>query len=120
VPIAIPDDWVATRLKALDAPAFRDREKAKAELIEAGELVVGRVRAALPTATAESRERIEAVLKVAAEITPGQLRAIRVCEAMEGAGTPEALNLLKTWAAGPADATLTREAQASVRRLGGR
>ena len=105
------------RLKGVDAPAFRDREKATAALIAVAELVEARLRAALPAASPEARERIEKVLKVAAELTPDRLRQIRACEALEGAGTPEALGVLKRWAAGPPESTLTREAKASVGRM---
>lgn len=118
VPEAIPDDWVDARLKALDARAFRDRERAKAELIAAGEQVAGRARAALPTASVEARERIAVVVQAVSGMTPERLRTIRACEALEAAGTPAALEVLRGWATGPADSTLTREATAGVRRMG--
>ncbi|HVK08328.1 MAG TPA: WD40 repeat domain-containing protein, partial [Gemmataceae bacterium] len=114
---AISDEWLAARLRGVDAKAFRDREQASADLAAVAELVVGRLTAALPTASAEARVRIEAALKAAGEVTPDKLRNVRACEALEGAGTPEAVAELKVWAAGPAEATLTREAKASVARL---
>jgi WD40 repeat protein len=114
---AIPDDWLAARLRGVDAKAFRDREQASADLAAVAELVADPLRAALPTASAEARVRIEAAIKVAGEMTPDRLRQIRACEVLEGIGTLEALAVLKTWAAGPAEATLTREAKASVGRL---
>jgi hypothetical protein len=51
-------------------------------------------------------------------IPPEDLRHIRAVEVLEGLGTPEARNLLEELAKGAADATLTREAKASLRRLG--
>lgn len=68
VPAAKPGDvpdraaaakWVA----GLDAPVFRDREAAEAELRKLGRNAKGVLRAALPTATAEQKRRIEKVLK---------------------------------------------------------
>jgi WD40 repeat protein len=113
-------DWIAARITDLDAPAYRDREKASAELAEVGELVGPALAAARATATAEARERLTALLATVEALTPDKLRAIRACEVLEGMGTPEARELLAIWAKGPAGATLTREAAESLERLGRR
>ncbi|HJZ92482.1 MAG TPA: WD40 repeat domain-containing protein, partial [Gemmataceae bacterium] len=46
-PKAVAADWVGARVKALDAPAYRDREKATAQLADAGETVADSLRDAL-------------------------------------------------------------------------
>ncbi|HKB02357.1 MAG TPA: WD40 repeat domain-containing protein [Gemmataceae bacterium] len=109
--------WVAARIKALDAPAFRDREKATAELAAEGELVTSALREALPKASAEASERLTGLLAKADVLTPDKLRTIRACEVLEGIATPEARELLARWARGPAGASLTREAAESLERL---
>jgi WD40 repeat protein len=113
-------DWMAARIKMLDAPQFRDREKATGELAEAGELVAPQLRAALKAASPEARERLNGLLAKVDTMTPERLRAIRACEVLEGIGSAEARDLLATWAKGPPGATLTREATESLERLKGR
>jgi WD40 repeat protein len=117
VPSAPTADWIAVRVKALDAPAYRDREKAAAELAAVIELIGPALAAAQATATPEARERLTAVLAKADAQTPDKLRAIRASEVLEGIGTPAARELLASWARGPAGSTLTREATESLERL---
>jgi WD40 repeat protein len=117
VPEPLAADWLAGRLKALDAPAFRDREKATAELAAAGELAVPPLRAALAAASAEAGARIQGVLSKAELQTPEKLRAVRVCEVADGLGTPEGRTLLEAWAKGDRGTTLVLEARASVERI---
>ncbi|HKB02359.1 MAG TPA: WD40 repeat domain-containing protein [Gemmataceae bacterium] len=119
VPAPLAAEWLAERLKTLDAPAFRDREKATADLAAAGELAIAPLRSALSTASAEARARFQGVLSKVEGLTPEKLRAIRVCEVAEGLGTTDARELLAAWATGPAGTTLTREAAESVARLKG-
>jgi hypothetical protein len=116
-PTAPAADWVAARIKSLDADQFRDREKATADLAGVGEMVVPALRAALKTAPAEARRRLEGLLDRTGKPSPDTWRAVRVCEALEGIGTPNARELLATWAKGPPGATLTREAAESMERL---
>lgn len=75
-----------------------------------------------PAAAAETagrlRERIEALLR-RLDALPAE-RATEVVEALEYAATPEARALLEQLAGGLAEARLTREAKASVERLGKR
>ena len=117
VPPTPAADWVAARIKDLDSPMFRDRERATKELTAAGEAVVGALRDALPRAPAEARERLTALIARAEAPSPEKLRLIRACEALEGIGTLEAKELLAAWAKGPPGATLTREAAESLERL---
>jgi WD40 repeat protein len=109
--------WAVARIKALDAAQFRDREQATADLAGVGELIVPELRAALETASPEARRRLDGLLEKAATPSPATWRAIRACEALEGIATPEARDLLTTWAKGAPAATLTREAAASLERL---
>src|SRR5260370_9802143 len=80
VPTAAAADGLTARIKALDSPHFRDREKATAELAELGELVVPALQAAQAKASAEARERLTGLLGKAEAMTPDKLRAIRACE----------------------------------------
>jgi WD40 repeat protein len=120
VPTIPTAEWVAARIKALDSPVYRDREKAAAELVEAGELIGPALAAARAKATPANRERLAALIAKAEAPTPDKLRAMRACEVLEGLNTPEARGLLAAWAKGPASATLTREATESLGRLGRR
>lgn len=117
VPTAPTADWVAARINDLDAAQFRDREKATADLAALGDRVRPELQAALKTASAEARRRLEGLLERAAPPDPETWRAVRACEALEGIGTREARDLLAVWAKGPPAATLTREASESVERL---
>jgi WD40 repeat protein len=120
VPAGPSAEWLADRTRALDAPQFRDREKATADLIEAGEPVGPSLGAALPAASPEARRRIESVLERIAAPSPEMRRAIRACEVLEGIGSPEAREVLAAWAKGPPGTTLTREASESLARRKGR
>jgi hypothetical protein len=67
----------------------------------------------------EVRRRMTDLLKkvAAATPTPEEVRAIRLVEALEQAGTAAARRLLADLAGGAAAARLTREAQAALQRL---
>ncbi|HKB02356.1 MAG TPA: PQQ-binding-like beta-propeller repeat protein [Gemmataceae bacterium] len=117
VPTGPAAEWVAARVKALDARLYRDREKATAELARAGDVVEGQLRDALSDAPTEARTRLEGLLAKLEPMTPEKLRLVRACEVLEGIGTPEARDLLATWAKGPPGALLTREAADSLSRL---
>jgi WD40 repeat protein len=114
----LPDaKWLKERLQGLDAPVFRDRERATADLAAAGEVVVAGLREARKTASAEAQARLKPLIEKAEAMTPEKLRAIRACEVLEGLGTPEALSLLESWARGAPETTLVREAKESVERI---
>ncbi|HEX3150706.1 MAG TPA: WD40 repeat domain-containing protein [Gemmataceae bacterium] len=113
-------DWLAARIKDLDAANFKQREQASTDLAAAGELVAPGLRDALKAASPEMRQRLEALLTKVEAPTPEQCRATRACEVLEGIATPEARELLAAWSKGAPGATLTREAMESVERLNGR
>jgi hypothetical protein len=117
-PPAVPADAkVAQWLKDLDAPRFAAREQAQKELAAAVDLIRPTVEAAKKGATFEAGRRIDEILKAADGWTPDQLRQLRACEVLEGVRTPDAIRVLKAWAAGPPGARLTVEAKASADRL---
>jgi hypothetical protein len=120
VPTAPAADWVAARVKSLDAASFKEREQASLDLAAAGEAVLPALRAALKGSSAEARRRLEALLEQPDAPSPEKVRAVRACEVLEGIATPEARDLLAAWAKGAPAATLTREAAESLERLKGR
>jgi WD40 repeat protein len=111
------DEAVTQMLKGLDAAAFAERERAQRDLTAAADLVRPKLEAARKTASEEAGRRLDQVLKAADGWTPDRLRQVRACEVLEGCRTPDAVRVLRAWAAGPAGARLTVEAKASVDRL---
>jgi RNA polymerase sigma factor (sigma-70 family) len=107
---------VAGWLKGLDSPVFAQRQKAQQALTEVAELIRPRLEAARKGAPVETARRLEQVLSSTQGPTPERLRQVRACEVLEGIGTPEALALLRAWAAGPEGARLTAEAKGSLAR----
>ncbi len=105
----------------LDSPEFEKREQASRELARLGE-VAGPVlrKAAAGELGPEARRRIEQLVQALEEgnLSPETLRQLRAVEALERIGSPAARGLLQALARGAAEARLTREASAAVRRLG--
>lgn len=91
------DKWVAD----LDSPQFRLREAAERELTRAGLRVpLGWLRKALDDSKGdEPRARLTRVLTQREKPNPEEWRLDRAVQVLELAGTPEALALLKAWAA---------------------
>jgi RNA polymerase sigma factor (sigma-70 family) len=111
------DEQVANWLKQLDAPVFADRERAQKELDGVAELIRPRLEAARKEAPAEAVRRIDQLLKSVSRMTPDRLRQVRACEVLEGIRSPEAIRLLRDWAAGKPGTWLTMEAKESLERL---
>jgi WD40 repeat protein len=110
----------------LDSAVFVEREKAMQELLKLGEqaeLALAEFLKAPPSLEAQRRaEQILHKLQEAGKKGPypvaGELlREIRAVELLERIGTPEAADVLGRLSKGSPYALLTREAQASVRRL---
>jgi hypothetical protein len=77
------------------------------------------LRAALTrTEAADVKKQLERILDTVYAPVPERLRQVRAAEVLEGIGTPEAWRLLKKLATGAPGARLTREAKASLQRLG--
>ncbi|HYT87282.1 MAG TPA: WD40 repeat domain-containing protein [Gemmataceae bacterium] len=116
LPSVPSEEAVAGWLKGLDSSVFATRQHAQKALTAAADLIRSRLEAARKTASAETGRRLDQLLDSAQILTPERLRQVRACEVLEGIGTPEALNVLRSWAAGPEGARLTTEATASLAR----
>jgi hypothetical protein len=113
-------DGVARLLADLDSDEFHVREKATAELEKLGRAAATAVRKALEKpASLEVRLRLERVQERihSGGGSPDLLRMPRALEVLEQAGTPEARQLLETFAHGTPETLLTREAQGVLERL---
>lgn len=112
----------AARIKSLIAELeddrFEIRERASKKLVSLGELATPALRKALEGKPAlELRRRAEILLRQAEELSPMKLRISRSVEVIESIGGSEAEALLAKWAKGSPGAALSREAEASLRRL---
>lgn len=115
-PVATVDPrQVVSLLAGLDNDRSAERDKATQDLEKLGFAVEPALRKALAgDLSPEARRRAEQVLN---NLTAGpSLRAVRGVETLERIGTAEARQLLETLAKGAAGTTLTREAEAAVKR----
>ncbi len=105
----------------LDNDDFAVREQARRDLEKLGEAAAPALRAALKGgASAEQRRQAEAILAgVSKQNVSGEsLRLLRGLEALELAGTKDAIRLFEELAGGAAGALATTEARAALDRLG--
>jgi hypothetical protein len=114
-------EWAALRrlLADLNSDDFAAREHASRELerrrMEA-EPILEKALADKPSP--EVRRRIEDILRQPSRPPPPELlRRLRAIQVLERLGTPEARDLIAVLADGVADAPLTREARATLRRM---
>jgi RNA polymerase sigma factor (sigma-70 family) len=124
-PVPAPDAQKVSELIAnLDNAAFATRKKAEDELEKMGELADDAIRKALDAKPAlEVQKRLEALRdKLVTGATPPAptLRMLRTLEVLEQLGTPEAKEVLQNIAKGAAGASVTKDAQATLNRLGKR
>jgi hypothetical protein len=120
--VSVLDGKFLERLIAeLDAEDFDVRDRASAELARRGEQAEPALLAARKTPrSAEHRRRLEELLARRAEaFPPERLRVLRAIEALEEIATPEARRILERLAKGEPTAEETRQARASLARLGG-
>ena len=85
------------------------------------ERIAGELKAALKAnPSLEHRRRLEALLRDLEEsqLSPEELRHVRAVQVLETLASPAARQALGELARGPADALLTREANAALKRLG--
>jgi WD40 repeat protein len=123
-PVAPADPGTLKRLIAdLDSDHFETRQKATAELIDLDTLAEEPVRKVLDgNPSPEARRRLDGLLRGledgvrSAEV----LRALRALEVLEQVASPEAKQVLQDLAKGLPHARLTREAKATLERLGRR
>jgi hypothetical protein len=105
----------AALIAGLNSSSFKVRSRATAELKKLGDGVVPHLRRELENVPSlEARRRLEELLRFHAQGRAGMLRALQVLETLPG---PAARYFLEELAAGRTDATLTREAQGSLRRV---
>jgi RNA polymerase sigma factor (sigma-70 family) len=106
----------------LDSERFAVRENASRELERCVDLAEPALRRALAgRPSLDKRRRIDALLAgVEPVASEERLRELRAVEVLELIGTPEARQLLGTIAGGEPTARLTRQAKASLGRLGKR
>jgi WD40 repeat protein len=121
-PIPAPDAKKLEQLMAdLDSNQFPIRMKAATELEKMGELAEDALKKALAAGpNLEMRSRLEKLLEklvTGKAPAPDTLRALRAMEVLETLGSAEAKLTLESIAKGAAGALVTREAQASLRRL---
>jgi WD40 repeat protein len=120
-PAVAPDaNRVAQLLAELDDDRFPVREQAAQQLEKLGDLVADALRQALTRRPSpETKRRLQELLEKleAGTLPPDGLRAVRVIEVLEHAGTSAARRLLTDLAGGAAKARLTREAEAALKRL---
>jgi hypothetical protein len=110
-------------IKDLDDDRFSVRDKASRELAELGHFAEPSLKKVLDRQPSlETRKRVEELLRKLEEAgpSPEELRVLRAVEVLEMIGTPEAKGVLESLAKGAEEAELTRQAQASLRRLAGK
>jgi hypothetical protein len=117
-----PDEKrIAQLIADLDDNSFEVREKASAALEKLGKNAeTALTRALEKTESAEVRARARRLLEKlsdAAALPSEELVKLRVLEALENSGAPAARDVLKELTKGDADAPLTKEAKAALRRL---
>jgi hypothetical protein len=111
---------LAQLLGDLQDDRFELRRQAQTDLEGLGELAESAIRKALAGDPAlDLRHRLERLLDKLSSQMPsgGQLRELRVVEALELVGSSEAVQLLQTLAGGAPEARLTREARSALGRL---
>jgi hypothetical protein len=109
-------EWVVK----LDDDNFDAREKAIEELAKLGATAAPALQKALDASpSAEASQRITGLLEKMGKpgSHPDELRGVRAIEVLEMINTDAARDLLKGLAEGAPEASLTREATASYRRL---
>jgi WD40 repeat protein len=107
-------------LADLDSDEFAVREKASQEIARLGVLAEPALRQALKEhSSPEVRLRVRRLLErlASAQSRQEQLRELRGVAVLERIGSVEARALLRRLASGMADARLTRDAKAALRRL---
>jgi hypothetical protein len=119
-PVRLEPGQLARLVAGLEARQFKTRDKAAKELAKLGELARPALTRALEgKPSLEVRRRIEDLLNTLSKALPSaeEVTALRAVEVLEGIGTAAARTVLNTLAGGDADARLTQEARAALRRL---
>jgi RNA polymerase sigma factor (sigma-70 family) len=119
-PVPAADAAAVTRLIGqLDRKPFKMRDKAQADLLALGDVVVPYLEKALAGSLGlETRQRLEKLHAklTAAVLTGDRLRFIRAIEVLERIGSVEARRLLQILADGAPGALVTTQARAALQR----
>jgi WD40 repeat protein len=115
----IDAEAVAKLIAHLDDPVFAARERAAAALGRLGHDVLPMLHERLAKASAEGRKRLRQLTRdIAASAVPSErLRELRVVALLEQSNTEATRAELKRLSTGHADAALTRDAAAALKRL---
>jgi sugar lactone lactonase YvrE len=112
---------IARLVAGLDADELATRENATRELEALGRAAEPQLRRALEGGpSAEVRRRLGPLLRKLDGLTADELQTIRAVETLERIASAQAREALRKMAGGAPDARLTREARASLGRLGRR
>jgi hypothetical protein len=123
VPPGKPADpkHVRVLLSRLDSPRFAERDRARAELVKAGQVAYALLeKAAGEKGTSlEFRRRLEQILEEVRSWPQSRegLRILRLIEALENNGSAEARQVLGELVTGPGGALQVEAARAALRRL---
>ena len=107
-------------IRDLDAPTFRVRERASAELLRIAERIEPRLIQARAKGSPEVRSRIDSILGRMTRPSPERLLISRAFGVLECIAQPESAQILDTFAAGQPDDPVTIEATESRDRLANR
>jgi hypothetical protein len=111
---------LAGRLADLDSASFATREASNRDLAPVAEAAEAELQRALDVSPSpEVRRRLQRLLDAPRSAVPAAdvVRQLRAVAVLERIGSDEARRLLRTLADGAPAARLTREAQASLKRL---
>jgi hypothetical protein len=115
---AVDPERLQSLIRDLDSSQFGKREEAHRELERLADQAERALRQALAgKISLETRRRIEKLWPTVLVPKAKTLQGVRAVAVLERIGTPEARKLLRTLSAGAAEARLTTEAKASLRRL---
>jgi hypothetical protein len=120
-PLADPGQ-LAGWIRDLDTESFKVRERARREIEKLGESAIPTLRRALadrPPLELQRRLRniLAAVEPKPITASPARLRQVRAVQALESIATSDARRVLRTLAQGARESSLTREANAALRRV---
>ena len=118
-PPAADGQLIARWTKDLDSELFAERENATKELQKLGELAEPALKKLLAEPPSlEVKLRAKGLLEKISATSPNSMQKVRAIEALGYMGTPEARKLLLDLSRGAPEARVTREATASLERLG--
>jgi WD40 repeat protein len=118
-PPQVDPQSLARLIQDLDSPRYAAREKATRTLKQLGRAAGPALRQALShPPSLEARRRLEPLVDILdrQQLSPDQMRSVRVVKVLEDSPAPAARKLLEKLAAGFAEDPLTQEAVTALRR----